>query len=79
MYIHSLTKHYLQYILQIPAFKSTPNQTYKILQKITFSVQKKIKKNLKSYLNNFHVKSINTTKIIFNQIIKKKFKNNIIN
>uniref|UniRef100_A0A8C6GN16 Bcl-2-related protein A1 n=1 Tax=Mus spicilegus TaxID=10103 RepID=A0A8C6GN16_MUSSI len=78
-YIHSLAEHYLQYVLQVPAFESAPSQAYRLLQRVAFSVQKEVGKNLKSYLDDFHVESIDTARIIFNQVMKKEFEDGIIN
>nr|AAB97955.1 A1-c protein [Mus musculus] len=79
MHIHSLAEHYLQYVLQVPAFESAPSQAFRVLQRVAFSVQKEVGKNLKSYLDDFHVESIDTTRIIFNQVMEKEFEDGIIN
>lgn len=79
MYIHSLAEHYLQYVLQVPAFESAPSQAFRVLQRVAFSVQKEVEKNLKSYLDDFHVESIDTARIIFNQVMEKEFEDGIIN
>lgn len=79
MHIHSLAEHYLQYVLQVPAFESAPSQACRVLQRVAFSVQKEVEKNLKSYLDDFHVESIDTARIIFNQVMEKEFEDGIIN
>ncbi|EDL77577.1 B-cell leukemia/lymphoma 2 related protein A1 [Rattus norvegicus] len=79
MYIHSLAENYLQYVLQVPAFESAPSKTSRVLQRVAFSVQKEVEKNLKPYLDDFHVESIDTARIIFNQVMEKEFEDGIIN
>ncbi|XP_038177547.1 bcl-2-related protein A1 [Arvicola amphibius] len=79
MYIHSLAEDYLQYVLQVPAFESAPSKTSRVLQRVAFSVQKKVEKNLKLYLDDFDVESIDTARIIFNQVMEKEFEDGIIN
>lgn len=79
MYIHSLAENYLQYVLQLPAFESAPSRTSRVLQRVAFSVQKEVEKNLKPYLDDFHVESIDTARIIFNQVMEKEFEDGIIN
>ena len=79
MYIHSLAMMDLQYVLQVPAFESAPSQACRVLQRVAFSVQKEVEKNLKSYLDDFHVESIDTARIIFNQVMEKEFEDGIIN
>ncbi|XP_034339993.1 bcl-2-related protein A1 [Arvicanthis niloticus] len=79
VYIHSLAENYLQYVLQVPAFESAPSKTSRVLQRVAFSVQKEVEKNLKPYLDGFHVESIDTARIIFNQVMEKEFEDGIIN
>ncbi|XP_028637096.1 bcl-2-related protein A1 [Grammomys surdaster] len=79
MYTHSLAENYLQYVLQVPAFESAPSKTSRVLQRVAFSVQKEVEKNLKPYLDDFHVKSIDTARVIFNQVMEKEFEDGIIN
>ncbi|XP_075821145.1 LOW QUALITY PROTEIN: bcl-2-related protein A1 [Microtus pennsylvanicus] len=79
MYIHSLAEDYLQYVLQVPAFESAPSKTSRVLQRVAFSVQKKVEKNLKLYLDDFDVESIDTARTIFNQVMEKEFEDGIIN
>ncbi|XP_021494376.1 bcl-2-related protein A1 [Meriones unguiculatus] len=79
IYIHSLAEDYLQYVLQAPAVKSTPSKTSRVLQRVAFSVQKEVEKNLKPYLDGFHVGSIDTARTIFNQVMEKEFEDGIIN
>lgn len=79
MYIHSLAENYLQYVLQAPAFESAPSKTSRVLQRVAFSIQKEVEKTLKSYLDDFHVESIDTARIIFNQVMEKEFEDGIIN
>ncbi|XP_031199383.1 bcl-2-related protein A1 [Mastomys coucha] len=79
MYIHSLAENYLQYVLQVPAFESSPSKTSRVLQRVASSVQKEVEENLKPYLDDFHVGSIDTARIIFNQVMEKEFEDGIIN
>lgn len=79
MYIHSLAEDYLRYVLQAPDIKSTPSKTSKVLQRVAFSVQKEVEKNLKPYLDGFQVGSIDTARTIFNQVMEKEFEDGIIN
>ncbi|KAL1781721.1 Bcl-2-related A1 [Sigmodon hispidus] len=79
MYIHSLAEDYLLYVLQVPAFESASSKTSKVLQKVAFSAQEKVEKNLKLYLDDFDVRSIDTARTIFNQVMEKEFEDGIIN
>lgn len=79
MYIHSLAENYLHYVLQTPAFESAPSKTSRVLQRVAFSVQKEVEKKLKPFLDDFHVESIDTARIIFNQVMEKEFEDGIIN
>ncbi|XP_029416696.1 bcl-2-related protein A1-like isoform X2 [Nannospalax galili] len=77
--VYSLAEDYLQYVLQVPLFESAPSKTSRVLQKVAFSVQKEVEKNLKPYLDNFDVVSIDTARTIFNQVMEKEFEDGIIN
>lgn len=79
MYIHSLAEDYLQYVLQVPAFESAPSKTSRVLQRVAFSVQQEVENNLKLYLDDFDVGSIDTARTIFNQVMEREFEDGIIN
>ncbi|XP_003495674.2 LOW QUALITY PROTEIN: bcl-2-related protein A1 [Cricetulus griseus] len=79
MYIHSLAEDYLQYVLKVPTFESAPSKTSRVLQRVASSVQKEVEKNLKLYLDDFDVRSIDTARTIFNQVMEKEFEDGIIN
>ncbi|XP_052045163.1 bcl-2-related protein A1-like [Apodemus sylvaticus] len=78
-YIHFLAENNLQYVLQAPAFELTPSETSRVLQRVAFSVQKEVEKKQKPFLNDFHVESIDTARIIFSQVMEKVFEDGIIN
>uniref|UniRef100_A0A2I2YJV4 Bcl-2-related protein A1 n=1 Tax=Gorilla gorilla gorilla TaxID=9595 RepID=A0A2I2YJV4_GORGO len=78
-YIYRLAQDYLQYVLQIPQPGSGPSKTSRVLQKVAFSVQKEVEKNLKSCLDNVNVVSIDTARTLFNQVMEKEFEDGIIN
>uniref|UniRef100_A0A8C3WEA1 Bcl-2-related protein A1 n=1 Tax=Catagonus wagneri TaxID=51154 RepID=A0A8C3WEA1_9CETA len=78
-YIHMLAQDYLNYVLQIPQPGSGPSKTSRVLQDVAFSVQNQVEKNLKPCLDNFDVGSIDTARIIFNQVMEKEFEDGIIN
>ncbi|KAL4692312.1 hypothetical protein H8959_016122 [Pygathrix nigripes] len=78
-YIYRLAQDYLQYVLQIPQPGSGPSKTSRVLQKIAFSVQKEVEKNLKPCLDNVNVASIDTARTLFNQVMEKEFEDGIIN
>lgn len=50
-----------------------------MLQNVAFSVQKEVEKNLKPYLDNFDVVSVDTARTIFNQVMEKEFEDGIMN
>uniref|UniRef100_A0A8D1KPD1 Bcl-2-related protein A1 n=1 Tax=Sus scrofa TaxID=9823 RepID=A0A8D1KPD1_PIG len=78
-YIHMLAQDYLKYVLQIPQPGSGPSKTSRVLRDVAFSVQNEVEKNLKPCLDNFDVVSIDTARIIFNQVMEKEFEDGIIN
>lgn len=78
-YIHSLAQEYLHYVQQVHPFGLAPTKTSRVLQKVAFSVQKEVEKDLKPYLDNFNVASIDTAKTIFNRVMEKEFEDGIIN
>lgn len=78
-YIYRLAQDYLQYVLQIPQPGSGPSKTSRVLQKVAFSVQKEVEKNLKPCLDNVNVASIDTARTLFNQVMEKEFEDGIIN
>ncbi|XP_007950009.1 bcl-2-related protein A1 [Orycteropus afer afer] len=78
-FIYVLAQDYLKYVLQIPQPGTGPSKTSRVLQNVAFSVQKEVEKNLKTYLDNFDVISIDIAKTIFNQVMEKEFEDGIIN
>lgn len=74
-----LAQDYLKYVLQIPQPGSGPSKTSRVLRDVAFSVQNEVEKNLKPCLDNFDVVSIDTARIIFNQVMEKEFEDGIIN
>uniref|UniRef100_A0A8C5L8K1 Bcl-2-related protein A1 n=2 Tax=Jaculus jaculus TaxID=51337 RepID=A0A8C5L8K1_JACJA len=78
-YVHSLAQDYLQCVWQEPSLCPAPSKASRLLQKVAFSAQKEVEKNLKPYLENFEVTSIDDARIIFNQVMEKEFEDGIIN
>ncbi|XP_054308322.1 bcl-2-related protein A1 isoform X2 [Pongo pygmaeus] len=78
-YIYRLAQDYLQYVLQIPQPGSGPSKASRVLQKVAFSVQKEVEKNLKPCLDNVNVVSVDTARTLFNQVMEKEFEDGIIN
>ncbi|XP_004699782.1 bcl-2-related protein A1 isoform X1 [Echinops telfairi] len=78
-YIYKLAQDYLKHVLQIPQPEACPSKTSRVLQKVAFSVQKQVEKNLQPCLDHLDVVSLDTARTVFNQVMEKEFEDGIVN
>ncbi|XP_062036074.1 bcl-2-related protein A1-like [Lepus europaeus] len=77
-YVHMLAD-YLLYILKTPQPGLGLSKTSRVLQNVTFSIQQEVEEALQPYLHNVPVASVKTARMIFNQVMEKKFEDGVVN
>ncbi|XP_036592735.1 bcl-2-related protein A1 [Trichosurus vulpecula] len=78
-YIHMLAEDYLKHVQQMPQLGSRLNKTSQILQKVAFSVQEEVEKDMEICLSTLEIVSVDSARRIFNSVMEKEFEDGIIN
>ncbi|XP_072475028.1 bcl-2-related protein A1 [Notamacropus eugenii] len=78
-YVHRLAEDYLKHVQRMPQVGSCLNKTSQILQKVAFSVQEEVEKDMETFLSTLDIVSVDSARRIFNSVMEKEFEDGIIN
>ncbi|XP_020821455.1 bcl-2-related protein A1 isoform X2 [Phascolarctos cinereus] len=78
-YVHMLAQDYLKHVQQMPQLGLCLNKTSQILQKVAFSVQEEVEKDMETCLSTLDIVSVDSARRIFKSVMEKEFEDGIIN